>query len=84
MKHIYVCESCKKTFDNEEEALLCEKRHKEEAEQKRKLKEEKESRRKEVDEAYKKYSNLLSAFVKDYPELKYNMSDPLVWLFSNL
>jgi hypothetical protein len=59
------CEEAKKNFEKLNEQYLKAKREEEE-EKAAQLALEKEARKKEVDEAYDKYLELLSAYVKDY------------------
>lgn len=66
MKIYYTCEICGKKHDNEEAALACEKQHEEAALKSKRLAAEQEKRRCEVDQAYKRYCDLVSAYNKDY------------------
>lgn len=60
-----------RTFHNKEEAEKYEKVLTEEKEKEEKLKAEKEARWKEVDDAWKRYYDLLSKYENDYKEKDY-------------
>lgn len=67
-KIVYICSECGKRFDNEADAIACEKAHEEERARKLKLKDEKETRAKHIKEAYKALMKDIEAYNKDYNE----------------
>lgn len=66
MREIYVCDVCGLRFENKEDCLACEKKHKDERNRKEKLEAEKAERYKEVENARTEYQKLLKDYIKDY------------------
>lgn len=80
----YYSEHTKKYYDTKEACLAAEKEFEEKKTAELKKKEAREKRAKEVEEAYKKYVELVEAFIKDYGyyvEYKTSSSDPMIRLF---
>lgn len=80
----YYCETCGKTYNTQEECIICEEKHKVEIEKKKKLEKEYETRKDEVRQAYKHADELAKQFDKDYgtPDIHYDMNaffDKLFW-----
>jgi len=75
MKKLFYSEILKKYYNTEEECLEAEKEYNEKHKAELLAKEEKTAAAKEIEEAYKKYINLRSDFIKRYGSYHMTLTD---------
>lgn len=83
-KMLYCCETCGKKFTREEDALDCEKTHKEEKARREELTKQKNEKFKELQNDYKTLNEKYLQYIKDYgeyPRIHNGYVNPLERLF---
>lgn len=63
---LYCCENCGKKYNTEEQALECERVHKEEKARQEELAKEKETRTQDIEKSIKTLENDIEKFYEDY------------------
>lgn len=75
MKKLFYSEILRKYYDTEESCLKAEEEYNEKHKAELLAKEKKTAKAKEVEEAYKKYIELRSAFIKEYGQFHMTLTD---------
>lgn len=66
MKQLFVCEECKRSYDNKDDAIQCEERHIQQRGRIKELESQREDRKKQIRETANKYNELITAYCNDY------------------